>query len=80
MTATAEAADRLDSALLKVAAALILGAMAALLDTTIVNVAVAALGRALHATVTATFWWALGLTLLAVPFALQLPARPFAHA
>src|SRR5689334_4588416 len=48
--------DRLDPALLKLAAILVLGAVAPLLDSTIVNVAIHTLGSELHASVSAVQW------------------------
>ncbi len=55
--ATASPPDgRLDPALVKLAVILLIGAMAAFLDTTIVNVAIDAMGRELHAPVATTQW------------------------
>lgn len=54
--APAPAPHRLDGPLLKLSAVLLVGAMAALLDTTIVNVAVDHLSRSLDAPVSTTQW------------------------
>lgn len=48
--------DRLDPAVLKLAAILVLGALAPLLDSTIVSVAVHTLGAELHASVSTVQW------------------------
>jgi EmrB/QacA subfamily drug resistance transporter len=55
VTTTAET-DRLDPAVLKLALILVLGAMAPLLDSTIVSVAVHTLGTELHAPVSTVQW------------------------
>lgn len=66
------AKERLDPGLLKLAGILVLGAMAPLLDSTIVNVAIHTLGRDLHTTVSTVQWVSTGYLLalaLAVPVA-----------
>lgn len=63
---------RLDPAVLRMAGVLLLGAMAPLLDSTIVNIAVHVLGRDLHASVTTVQWVSAGYLLalaMAVPVA-----------
>jgi EmrB/QacA subfamily drug resistance transporter len=70
MTTTAPPKDRLDPALLKLAGIVLLGAMAAQLDTTIVSVAIDTLGRDLHASVSTIQWVSTGYLLA---FALVLP-------
>src|SRR5271169_3294027 len=50
------APDRSDRDLLKLAAVMLVGAIAALLDTTIVNVAIHTIGRDLHAPLTEVQW------------------------
>lgn len=66
------AKEKLDPALLKLAGILVLGAMAPLLDSTIVNVAIRTLGRELHASVATVQWVSTGYLLalaMAVPVA-----------
>jgi EmrB/QacA subfamily drug resistance transporter len=65
------AGDKLDPGLLKLAGVLVLGALAPLLDSTIVNVAVGTLGRELDAPVTTVQWVATGY-LLALAMAIPL--------
>src|SRR3954467_3702854 len=48
--------ERLDPALLKLSGILVLGALAPLLDSTIVNVAIHTLGTELHSSVAAVQW------------------------
>ncbi len=61
---TATAADqRIDPALRKLIWILILGALAPALDTTIVNVALATLGRALHTSIATSQWTVTGYLL-----------------
>jgi EmrB/QacA subfamily drug resistance transporter len=48
--------ERIDPALIKLAAVLLVGAIAALLDTTIVNVAIQTIGRDLHAPLSEVQW------------------------
>jgi MFS family permease len=56
-TPTARGAEeRLDPALLKLAAVMIIGAAAGLLDTTIVNVALKTIGHYLHSSITSVQW------------------------
>ncbi|MFJ4790424.1 MDR family MFS transporter [Streptomyces sp. NPDC088794] len=55
-TAPRPAPERLDPAVLRLAGILVLGALAALLDSTIVSIAIDTLGRELHTT-TATVQW-----------------------
>lgn len=64
-------AERLDPALLKLAGILVAGAMAPLLDSTIVNVAIGVLGRDLHTSL-ATVQWVITAYLLAL--AMTIPA------
>jgi MFS family permease len=54
--AVADESDRLDPALRRLIAVLIIGAMAPLLDTTIVNVALNTIVHDLHTTVSAVQW------------------------
>ena len=54
--ATTKTADRLDPAFVKLAWILLIGVVAVTFDTTIVNVALDAIGRDLQATVSATQW------------------------
>src|SRR6266545_1241570 len=69
---TATAADeRIDPALRKLIWILILGALAPALDTTIVNVALATLGRALHTSI-ATSQWTITGYLLAMGMAMPV--------
>lgn len=56
-------AERLDPAVLKLAGILVLGAMAPLLDSTVVNVALDTLGRDLHAPVATVQWVSTGYLL-----------------
>ena len=48
--------ERLDPALIRLAAILLTGAIAPFLDTTIVNVAIESIGRGLHASVDTVQW------------------------
>jgi EmrB/QacA subfamily drug resistance transporter len=73
--ATEDSKDRLDPALLKLAGILVLGALAPLLDSTIVNVALHTLGRELGAPV-ATIQWVTTGYLLALSMA--IPATGWA--
>ncbi|MFC9688718.1 DHA2 family efflux MFS transporter permease subunit [Kribbella sp. NPDC056951] len=73
MTPTARAADRLDPAVLKLAAVLVLGALAPLLDSTIVNVAIHTLGAQLQAGV-ATLQWVSTAYLLALAVVIPVTA------
>jgi EmrB/QacA subfamily drug resistance transporter len=61
--ATADGAKRLDPALLKLALILVLGALAPLLDSTIVNVALHSLGHELHTSVATVQWVTTGYLL-----------------
>ena len=63
MTTTDELDGRPDAHLMRVAAVLVLGVLAPLLDTTIVNVALRTLGADLHATVSAVQWVSTGYLL-----------------
>ncbi|MEU6352415.1 MDR family MFS transporter [Streptomyces sp. NPDC047072] len=67
--------DRLDPALLKLAGVLVIGGLAPLLDTTIVNVALDGLSRQLHTTVTTVQWVSTGYLLA---FAMSVPATGWA--
>jgi EmrB/QacA subfamily drug resistance transporter len=55
-TGGAEGRDRLDPALVRLVLILIVGLIPSLLDTTIVNVAIASVGHDLHATVSSIQW------------------------
>ena len=48
--------ERIDPGLIKLAAVLLVGSIAALLDTTIVNVAIHTIGRDLHAPLAEVQW------------------------
>src|SRR5215217_1762978 len=63
--------ERLDPAVLKLAGILILGVLAPLLDSTIVNVAIGTLGQQLHAPVVTVQWVSTGY-LLAVAMAIPI--------
>lgn len=63
--ATTAAEERLDPKLRKLTWILVLGAIAPALDTTIVNVALAALGRGFHTSVSASQWAITGYLLAA---------------
>ncbi|WP_371657932.1 MDR family MFS transporter [Streptomyces sp. NBC_00280] len=67
--------ERLDPALLKLAGILVVGGLAPLLDTTIVNVAIDGLSRQLHSTVTTVQWVSTGYLLA---FAMAIPATGWA--
>ncbi|MFI1354142.1 DHA2 family efflux MFS transporter permease subunit [Streptomyces sp. NPDC020898] len=67
--------ERLDPALLKMAGILVIGGLAPLLDTTIVNVAIDGLSRQLHSTVTTVQWVSTGYLLA---FAMAIPATGWA--
>jgi EmrB/QacA subfamily drug resistance transporter len=56
MTSTTEPTERLDPAVLKLAGVLIIGLLAPLLDSTIVNVAIRTLGNDLHVSLSAVQW------------------------
>jgi EmrB/QacA subfamily drug resistance transporter len=68
-------AERLDPALIKLAAILLVGGIAAFLDTTIVNVAIEAIERGLHAPVSAVQWTLTGYLL---SFAMVIPLSGWA--
>jgi EmrB/QacA subfamily drug resistance transporter len=68
---TANTTDRLDPAVLKLAGVLVLGALAPLLDSTIVNVALHTLGADLHAAVS-TVQWVSTAYLLALAIAIPI--------
>ncbi|HEU5024413.1 MAG TPA: MDR family MFS transporter [Spirillospora sp.] len=70
-TGTRAEPARLDPALLKLAGILVTGALAPLLDSTIVNVAIGRLGRDLHAPV-ADIQWVITAYLLALAMAIPL--------
>src|SRR4051794_40746387 len=63
--------DRLDPGLLKLAGILVVGAMAPLLDSTIVNVAIGTLGRDLGTSLAAIQWVVTGYLLA---LAMAIPA------
>jgi EmrB/QacA subfamily drug resistance transporter len=71
MTVTNRDTSRLDPAVLKLAGVLVLGALAPLLDSTIVNVAIHTLGAELHAAVS-TVQWVSTAYLLALTIAIPL--------
>jgi EmrB/QacA subfamily drug resistance transporter len=71
-TATAPtSADRLDPALLKLAGIVLVGAVAVQLDMTIINVAIATLGRDFHASLSTIQWISTGY-LLAIAMVIPL--------
>jgi EmrB/QacA subfamily drug resistance transporter len=70
-------ADRLDPALIRLAVILLIGGIAPFLDTTIVNVAVAAVGHGLNAPVSAVQWVLTGYLL---SFAMVVPLSGWALA
>jgi EmrB/QacA subfamily drug resistance transporter len=71
------ASDRIDPQLLKLAMVMLIGAMAALLDTTIVNVAIHTIGRDLHAPLADVQWVMTGYLL---SFAMVIPITGWALA
>jgi EmrB/QacA subfamily drug resistance transporter len=73
--AAAPGPDRLDRGLVKLIVVLLLGAIPALLDTAIVNVAVDTIGRDLHATVSSIQWVITGYLL---SFAMVIPLSGWA--
>jgi EmrB/QacA subfamily drug resistance transporter len=75
--APAQAPDRLDPALIKLTAILMVGAIAALLDTTIVNVGLDAIARDLHTTVSTGQWVMTGYLL---SFGMVIPLNGWAIA
>lgn len=75
MDPAVSASDRLDPALIKLALVVLLGAVAAQLDTTIVSVAIDTLGRDLHASVSTIQWVSTGYLLA---LALMLPVSGWA--
>jgi EmrB/QacA subfamily drug resistance transporter len=70
-----EEAKRLDLALLKLAGILVVGGLAPLLDTTIVNVAIDGLSRQLHTDVSTVQWVSTGYLLA---FAMSIPVTGWA--
>jgi EmrB/QacA subfamily drug resistance transporter len=74
-TAPHPAPDRLDRGLVKLIVVLLAGAIPALLDTAIVNVAVDTIGRDLHATVSSIQWVITGYLL---SFAMVIPLSGWA--
>jgi len=78
MTAAVQADDDFDPGTRKLIRVLVLGALAPALDTTVVNVALAALGRGLHISVAASQWTLTGYLLamgMAVPAARWVTER-----
>src|ERR1700761_7502404 len=73
--APVQAPDRLDPALIKLTAILMVGAIAALLDTTIVNVGLDAIARDLHTTVSTGQWVMTGYLL---SFGMVIPLNGWA--
>ena len=61
--ATAQASDKIPGWVWRISGIVILGAIMSILDTTIVNVALATLGRDLHATVAEIQWVVTGYML-----------------
>jgi EmrB/QacA subfamily drug resistance transporter len=76
-TATGRAPGRLDPGLVKLIIILLAGAIPSLLDTSIVNVAIAALGSGLHASVSSVQWVITGYLLA---FAMVIPLSAWALA
>ena len=76
-TAPGPVPDRLDRGLVKLIVVLLLGAIPALLDTAIVNVAVDTIGRDLHTTVASIQWVITGYLL---SFAMVIPLSGWALA
>ena len=74
---SATASNKLDPALIKLAAILMVGAIAALLDTTIVNVGLDVIARDLHTTVATAQWVITGYLL---SFAMVIPLNGWAIA
>jgi EmrB/QacA subfamily drug resistance transporter len=74
---TAADGGRLDPALVRLAAVLLVGGITPFLDTTIVNVAIAAIGHGLHAPVSAVQWVLTGYLL---SFAMVVPLSGWALA
>ena len=70
-------ADRMDPALIRLAVILLVGGIAPFLDTTIVNVAIAAVGHGLSAPVSAVQWVLTGYLL---SFAMVVPLSSWALA
>src|SRR6201999_1151539 len=56
-------ADRIDAYVWKISAVVIIGSIMSILDTTIVNVALATLGRELHSTISQIQWVVTGYML-----------------
>ncbi|MBV8940113.1 MAG: DHA2 family efflux MFS transporter permease subunit [Solirubrobacterales bacterium] len=63
MAATAEESDRIDAHVWRISAVVVIGTMMSILDTTIVNVALATLGRDLHSSVAQIQWVVTGYML-----------------
>jgi MFS family permease len=74
---TAAGRDKLDPALVRLIVILLLGAIPALLDTTIVNVAIDTVGHDLHATVSQIQWVITGYLL---SFGMVIPLSGWALA
>jgi EmrB/QacA subfamily drug resistance transporter len=62
-TATAPATNRIDAYVWRISAVVIVGSIMSILDTTIVNVALATLGRELHSTISQIQWVVTGYML-----------------
>src|SRR5579884_7107 len=60
MAAAGQASDRLDRGILVISSVVVIGAIMSILDTTIVNVALATLGRDLHSSLSTIQWVATG--------------------
>src|SRR5580658_741032 len=69
--------ERLDPSVIKLIVVLLLGAIPSLLDTSIVNVAIAAIGRDLHTSVSSVQWVITGYLL---SFAMVIPLSGWALA
>ncbi len=63
MTTTAEQSDRIDPLVWRISGVVVLGSIMSILDTTIVNVALATLSRDLHATISQIQWVVTGYML-----------------
>ncbi|MGH1556107.1 hypothetical protein ACRAWF_42995 [Streptomyces sp. L7] len=76
MSGTAVRSERLDPAVLRLAGILLLGALAPILDSTIVSIAIHTLGHDLHAS-TATVQWVSTAYLLAVATVIPVSGWPW---
>src|ERR1700729_3752135 len=76
-SAAKQVRERLDPSVIKLIVVLLLGAIPSLLDTSIVNVAIATIGRDLHTTVSTIQWIVTGYLL---SFAMVIPLSGWALA